>query len=193
MTESQTIVPIEAVERRILLIRGQKVLLDMDLADLYAVETRTLKRAVRRNRSRFPPDFMFELTSEEHRILRCQIGTLRHGEHSKYRPFAFTEQGVAMLSGILASPRAVVVNIAIMRAFVRLREMIASNRELAQRLDELESKLGIHDENFKVVFNAIRQLMQKPKPEPEPPKRKIGFHVSEPMAQYYAGGKRRKR
>ena len=105
----------------------------------------------------------------------------------KYRPFAFTEQGVAMLSGVLASPRAVVVNIAIMRAFVRLREMIASNRELAQRLDELERK---YDVQFKVVFDAIRQLMQKPKPESEPLKQKIGFHVSEPMATYDAGGRR---
>jgi len=190
MTESQTIVPIEAVERRILLVRGHKVLLDMDLAELYAVETRTLKRAVRRNRNRFPADFMFQLTLEEYRSLRCQFGTLKRGQHAKYSPLAFTEQGVAMLSGILASPRAVVVNIAIMRAFVRLREMIASNRELAQRLDELERK---YDVQFKVVFDAIRQLMQKTKPASEPPPRKIGFQVSEPMAEYEAGRKRRKR
>jgi hypothetical protein len=95
MTDGRAVVPMETVERRILLIRGQKVLLDMDLADLYAVETRTLKRAVRRNRSRFPPDFMFELTSEEYRLLRCQIGTLKRGQHAKYLPLAFTEQGLA--------------------------------------------------------------------------------------------------
>jgi len=190
MTESQVVVPTETIERRILLIRGQKVLLDMDLAELYAVETRTLKRAVRRNRNRFPPDFMFELTPEEHRILRCQFGTLRWGAHSKYLPFAFTEQGVAMLSGILTSPRAVMVNVAIMRAFVRLRELIASNRELAHRLDELERK---YDVQFKVVFDAIRKLMEKPKPYPESPKQKIGFHVSERMVKYGIGRKRKKR
>jgi hypothetical protein len=183
-------VPIETIERRILLIRGQRVLLDMDLAELYGVDTRTLKRAVRRNRNRFPPDFMFELTPEEYRVLRCQFGTLKRGAHAKYLPFAFTEQGVAMLSGILSSPRAVMVNVAIMRAFVRLREIIASNRELAERLNELERK---YDVQFKVVFDAIRQLMQKPKPYPEPPKRNIGFHVSESLTKYEADGKRRKR
>jgi hypothetical protein len=133
---------------------------------------------------------MFELTTEEHRVLRCQFGTLRWGEHSKYLPFAFTEQGVAMLSGILTSPRAVMVNVAIMRAFVRLREIIASNRELAHRLDDLERK---YDVQFKVVFDAIRKLMEKPKPYPEPPKQKIGFHVSEPMTEYGVGTKRKKR
>jgi phage regulator Rha-like protein len=162
-------------------LRGEKVLLDRDLAELYGVETRVLKQAVRRNRKRFPEDFMFELTEDENRALRSQNVTLKRGQHSKYLPFAFTEQGVAMLSSVLNSDRAIEVNIAIMRAFVQLRKMIASNEELARKLDELEEK---YDEQFRIVFDAIRALIE----HDEKPPKKIGFEVSEGRAPY--GGRR---
>jgi len=162
------IVPVEAIEHQILLIRGRKVMLDKDLAVLYGVTTGNLNKAVSRNIDRFPEDFMFPLTKEEHDSLRFQIGILKRGEHSKYPPRAFTQEGIAMLSGILRSDRAVKANIAIMRVFVRLREMLASNKELAKRLDEMEKK---YDSQFKGVFDAIRQLMVAP----EPKKKKIGF------------------
>lgn len=164
------IIPTEAVERRIFLIRGHKGMLDSDLAQLYGVETKALNRAVKRNLGRFPKDFMFQLTAEETRHLRFHSGTsktVRGGR--RYHPYAFTEQGVAMLSSVLHSKRAIQVNIAIMRAFVRLREMLATHKELAHRLVDLEKK---YDTQFKVVFEAIRQLMQ---PDPTPPKRQIGF------------------
>ena len=139
-------------------VRGQKIMFDTDLARLYCVETKALNRAVQRNLDRFPADFMFQLTSEEQEILRCQIGTLRssHGKHRKYLPYAFTEQGVAMLSSVLRSKRAVLVNVEIVRAFVRLREMLSSNGDLARKLAALEGK---YDRQFRVVFDAIRQLM----------------------------------
>jgi hypothetical protein len=168
----------EVIERRILLIRGHKVMLDAHLADLYGVETKALKRAVRRNRERFPGDFMFQLTKEEEDILRSQFGTLRWGEHAKYLSYVFTEQGVAMLSSVLHSKRAVQVNIEIMRAFVRLREILATHKDLARKLEELERKYA---EQFRVVFEAIRQLMT---PQEPPPKRRIGFGVEEPKVKY---------
>jgi len=124
-------VPVERIEQSIRIIRGHRVMLDTDLAELYGVEVKQLKRQVRRNRDRFPDDFMLELSQEEHIALRRQFGTLKRGGHTKYRPYAFTEQGVAMLSSVLKSKRAVHVNISIMRAFVRLREMIGTNKELA--------------------------------------------------------------
>ena len=150
----------EKIEKAIYVIRGEKVMLDRDLALLYEVETKVLNRAVKRNLQRFPSDFMFQLTVEEAEILRCQIGTssLSHGGR-RYLPYVFTEQGVAMLSTVLNSERAVLVNIEIMRAFVKLRQLLASNDELSQRLEGLESK---YDEQFKVVFDAIRQLMATP-------------------------------
>ncbi|MBX2991240.1 MAG: ORF6N domain-containing protein [Bacteroidetes bacterium] len=152
---SSILVP-EFIERRILLIRGQKVMLDFHLAGLYGVETKVLKRAVKRNIDRFPSDFMFELTKDEYAILRSQFGTLRWGEHAKYLPYVFTEQGVAMLSSVLKSKRAVQVNIEIMRAFVRLRELLSTHKDLARNLADLEKK---YDDQFRVVFEAIRQLM----------------------------------
>ena len=159
------------VERRIFLIRGQNVMLDFDLAELYGVETGALKRAVNRNRDRFPEDFLFQLTIEEMEALRCQIGTSNEGRGGRrYLPYAFTEQGVAMLSSVLRSARAVQVNIGIMRAFVRLRELLLSNAGLARQLATLEGK---YDAQFKVVFDAIRQLMAPP---PEKPKPRIGFN-----------------
>jgi len=158
----------ECIERNIFLIRGQKVMLDVHLAELYRIETKTLKRAVRRNQERFPKDFMFELTGQEYAALRYHFGTLKRGEHTKYSPYAFTEQGVAMLSSVLHSSRAVRVNIEIMTAFVKLREILATYKDLARKLQELEKK---YDEQFRSVFEAIRQLMVIE----EKPKRRIGF------------------
>ena len=159
---------IKYIAQAIQAIRGQKVLLDADLAALYGVETKVLLQAVRRNRERFPDDFMFQLTEEEFDDLRSQSVTSSWGGR-RYRPYAFTEQGVAMLSSVLRSPQAIAVNIEIMRAFVRLRELLASHRVLAKRLEELEAKT---DSRFKQVFEAIRQLMLPPDP---PKKRQIGF------------------
>ncbi len=152
------IIPAEVIERSILLIRGQKVMLDSDLADLYQVSIRRLNEQVRRNIKRFPADFMFQLSEEEYDSLRSQIATLKtgRGKHRKYLPLVFTEQGVAMLSGVLNSDRAINVNIEVMRAFVRLREILSSHKDLVRKLEELEGK---YDEQFKVVFEAIRRLM----------------------------------
>jgi len=154
------LIPDEKIEKAIYLIRGEKVMLDHDLALLYGVETKVLNRAVKRNLQRFPSDFMFQLTAEEADRLRCQIGTSNEGRGGRrYLPYVFTEQGVAMLSSVLNSERAILVNIEIMRAFVKLRQMLASNAELSRRLDELESK---YDKQFRGVFDAIRQLMATP-------------------------------
>jgi phage regulator Rha-like protein len=166
----KALIPVELIEKKILLIRGEKVMLDADLADLYGVEAKHLKRQVRRNIDRFPADFMIQLSKEEYDSLRHHFGTLKRGQHSKYLPYAFTEQGVAMLSSVLNSERAVKVNIEIMRAFVRLRQMLASNAELARKLDALEKK---YDDQFQIVFEAIRQLMIPPEPSQ---KSRIGFH-----------------
>lgn len=163
-----TLILTERIERSILLLRGQKVMLDSDLAELYGVETKNLVRAVKRNLKRFPSDFMFQLTKEELDNLRFHFGTSSQWGGRRYTPYAFTEQGVAMLSSVLNSEKAIEVNILIMRAFVKLREMIASNKDLAKRLDELEKN---YDAQFKIVFDAIRQLMTPP----EPKKKKIGF------------------
>jgi len=166
--QTRSIIPVDRIEQRIFLLRGQKVMLSPHLADLYEVEPRVLVQAVKRNFSRFPSDFMFQLNADEFRILKSQIVISSWGGMRRARPYAFTEQGVAMLSSVLNSERAIKVNIEIMRAFVRLREMLASNKELARRLDELEKK---YDEQFKIVFDAIRELMTPP----EPKKRPIGF------------------
>ncbi len=157
------------VERRIYLIRGEKVMLDFELPELYRVETRALKQAVRRNADRFPGDFMFKLNANEMGSLVSQNVIPSRGKFGGARPMAFTEQGVAMLSSVLRSPRAVQVNIAIMRIFVRLRKMLLSNAELARKLNALEKK---YDAQFKIVFDAIRELMTPP----EKQKRRIGFH-----------------
>ena len=165
----KSLIPAEVIERKIYLIRGQKVMLDNDLAELYKVETRTLIQAVKRNTKRFPLDFMFQLNNQEVISLRSQIVISKTGRGGRrYLPYVFTEQGVAMLSSVLNSDRAIEVNIQIMRAFLKLREMIASHKDLAKRLDEIEMK---YDEQFKVVFDAIREIMRPP----ETKKRKIGF------------------
>jgi hypothetical protein len=166
-------------EKRILLLRRHRVMLDYDLAELYGVETRALKQAVRRNLDRFPADFMFELVGQEVADMVSQNVIPGRGKLGGARPMAFTEQGVAMLSSVLRSPRAVQVNIAIMRAFVRLREMLLTNADLARKLADLERK---YDSQFKVVFDAIRQLMA-PAP-PQPPRPEIGFHVKEDAVPY---------
>jgi len=165
-----TVIATEQIEQKILLIHGHKVMLDSDLAELYGVQTKALTRAVKRNLDRFPGDFMFQLTPDEVEDLRRQFGTSKGRGGRRYLPYVFTEQGIAMLSSVLRSKRAVQVNIMIMRAFVRLREMIASHKDLARRLAELEKK---YDSQFKVVFDAIRQLMEPAKPGP----RRIGFHA----------------
>jgi len=173
------------VERRILLIRGQKVMLDADLAKLYGVPTKSLNLAVKRNAERFPEDFMFQLTGDEAAGLRFHFETSKSGRGGRrYRPYAFTEQGVAMLSSVLRSLRAVQVNIAIMRTFVRLREMLLSHADLARKLAALENK---YDAQFKVVFDAIRELMQPS----TPPRREIGFHAREKATREYGVRKRR--
>jgi len=162
------IVPIEKIYEKIYLIRGARVMLDRDLAALYGVENRVLKQAVRRNIDRFPFDFMFELSKEEYQSLRSQNVILKRGQHSKYLPFVFTEQGVAMISSVLKSDRAVHVNIQIMRAFIKMRQLFISYEDLKQKIIAMERK---YDKQFQIVFDAIKQLLE----EDEKPKRKIGY------------------
>lgn len=177
---AKALVPRERIERAILLIRGQKVLLDNDLAELYGVETKVLNQAVKRNLARFPEDFMFQLTPEELENWRSQIVTSNPAMRMGLRraPYAFTEQGVAMLSSVLNSPRAIAVDIEIVRAFVRLRELLSSHAELVRRFDALEAK---YDGQFRAVFEAIRQLMIPPETSK---KKRIGFHREGHKAKY---------
>lgn len=202
------LIPATRIERRILLLRGQKVMLDFDLAELYGVETRALNQAVKRNLERFPEDFMFQLTWKEvDEILRSQIVILdgqssvkplksrsslrsqsvilKRGGHRKFRPFAFTEQGIGMLSGVLNSPQASQVHVAIIRTFVQLRQILASHADLAQKLESLESK---YDKQFRGVFDAIRALMS----EKKTPRREIGFHTLMPKSGKSGGAKAKK-
>jgi len=170
----EILIPAERIEKAILLIRGHKVMMDRDLAELYGVPTGVLNQAVKRNRKRFPQDFMFQLSHDETQDWKSQMVISNPAAKMgvRKRPYAFTEQGVAMLSSVLNSDRAIEVNIAIMRAFVRLREMLATNKDLARKLDDLERQLGEHDQKFQIVFEAIRQLMAPPPPEK---KGRIGF------------------
>ena len=174
-----------SIHEHIYLIRGCKVMLDRDLALLYGIETKALLQAVKRNLDRFPDDFMFQLEWEEARIIKSQVEptpgvtnprsqnvTLESGQNLKYRPYAFTEHGIAMLSSILRSKQAVQVNIAIMRVFVKLRGLLASHSELAGKLDELEKKFSKHDHEIQNIFHVMRELINAP----EKPKRRIGFH-----------------
>ena len=162
----------EAISQKIYLIRGHKVMIDKELANLYSVPIKRLNEQVKRNKKRFPEDFMFQLTENETVSLRSQIATLKRGKHRKYLPYAFTEQGVSMLSSVLNSERAIQVNIAIMRAFVKLRQILSANKKLAHKLKELERKTEKHDTEIQAIFEAIRQLMKPP----EQLKRRIGFH-----------------
>ncbi len=159
--ENLLAVPDEIVMNKIYHIRGQKVMLDRDLAELYGVETKQLKRQVNRNIDRFPEDFMFELTKDEHEILRRQFGTLKQGEHSKYLPIVFTEQGVAMLSSVLNSKRAIAVNIQIMRIFTRIRQMLSDNTELWLEIEKIKKKLDNQDKNMEIVFRYLDELLEK--------------------------------
>ncbi len=199
MNDPTNLVPAEIIEKRIFLLRGQKVMLSIHLADRYQVEPKVLTQAVKRNIERFPRDFMFQLTWDEvsrlksqfvtsnvicDKVSRSQFVTLKRGLNIKYPPYAFTEQGVAMLSSVLRSRRAIQVNIEIMRAFVNLRKILSSHIDLARKLEALEKK---YDSQFKVVFEAIRQLMAKP----EPDRKKIGFHLKERHRPYMARVKKR--
>jgi len=181
------LVPTISIERKIFIIRGIKVMLSSDLAELYGVKTKELNKAVQRNLERFPDDFMFQLTAKENENLRFQFGTLGlgHGKYSKYLPYAFTEQGVAMLASVLHSKKAILVNIEIVRAFVRLRQVLATHKDLARKLEALEKRVGVQDTKIQAVFEAIRELMKTP----EKPKRKIGF-LEELKAVYRAKSQR---
>jgi len=165
-----SLVPIERIERAIIVVRGEKVMLDSELAEIYGVETKILNQAVKRNASRFPSDFMFQMTHVELANLRSQIVTSSLYGGRRYLPYAFTEHGALMLANVLNSERAAQTSVQVVRAFVKLRQMLASNAELARKLAAMEKK---YDAQFKVVFDAIRQLMSPP----EKPKREIGFHV----------------
>jgi len=166
------ILPVEVVERRIYSIRGQKVMPSPDLADLYRVETRALVQAVKRNMDRFPRDFMFQLTTKELALLKSQIVISSWGGTRRGTPYAFTEHGVLMLSSVLRSKRAVRVNVVIVRAFVKLREILATHKDLARKLEDLERKYREHDAQIKAVFDAIHNLLA-----PKRPNRRIGFAV----------------
>ncbi len=172
-------IPDEVLMNKIYFIRGQKVMLDSDLSEMYNVGTKVLKQAVRRNIKRFPDDFMFELTLEENEILRSQFVTLKRGQHSKYLPFAFTEQGVAMLSSVLNSERAIMINIQIMRIYVRIREMMMLDKDILHRMERIERKLNRHDNQIVAVFEYFKQFEQTKQKELEQKNRpKIGYKPS---------------
>ncbi|MBN1795044.1 MAG: ORF6N domain-containing protein [Sedimentisphaerales bacterium] len=169
MPKDSSIIPVERIHKSILIMRGHKVILDRDLADLYEVETKILTRAIRRNIDRFPEDFMFRLTKEEFENLRRHFGTSSWGGR-RYLPYAFTEQGVAMLSSVLRSKRAIEVNIAIMRTFVKLREILATNTALRRKIESMERQ---YEEQFKLIFKILSEMvMSDSKPKPQ-----IGFHT----------------
>ncbi len=183
-----SMISLRRIERRIFLIRGQKVMLDMHLAEIYGVLTKNLNKAVARNKDRFPADFRFQLTGKEWNALRFQIGTSKEWTRGgrRYLPYAFTEHGAVMLASILNSPIAVRASIHVVRAFVRLREFLVTNKALAGKLRLLEQRISRHDAEIHAIFDAIRQLMQPP----EKPKRRIGFRVEEPKTPY--GARKRK-
>ena len=189
MKRTLALVPVERIQQHIFLLRGQKVMLSQHLADLYGVPVKVLNQAVTRNRERFPDDFMFQLDHLEFENLKSQIVTSSWGGARRALPYAFTEQGVAMLSGVLRSGRAVQVNIAVMRAFVQLRQLLGSQAELARKLTELERRIEGHDVGIRSLFEAIRQLMAPP--PPEPPRSEIGFHVREDPVPYRTRRKHR--
>ena len=173
--EIKLLIPDELITNKIYLIRNQKMMLDSDLAKLYEVETKVLKQAVKRNIDRFPEDFMFELTKGESDSLRSQIVTLKRGEHVKYLPMAFTEQGVAMLSSVLNSKRAISVNIQIIRLFTKLRVILADTTEFRLEIEQIKKKLTNHSQNIEVVFNYLDELIEK-KEKPKP-RKKIGYNA----------------
>jgi hypothetical protein len=176
--ESPALIPLERIEHAILFLRGQKVILDADLAKLYGVSTKRLNEQVRRNPERFPSDFLFQLTTNEWEALRSQTATLKRGrgQHRKYLPYVFTEHGAVMAANVLSSPVAIAASIQVVRAFVRLRLLLASHEELSRKLEALEKKYAEHDEQLATVFEAIRQLMKPPSVEPK--KGRIGFRAT---------------
>jgi len=176
----KTLIPSDLIETKIFLVRGRRVMLDADIAILYGVPTKVLNQAVKRNERRFPPDFVFSLTKEEKYELVTNCDRLSRLKHSSALPRAFTEQGVAMLSSVLSSERAIDVNIEIMRAFIRLRSITSAHRELAGKLTELEKRIEGHDDEIKIIFQAIKQLITTP----EKPRKKIGFIVKEKQRNY---------
>lgn len=172
---SQALIPLEVIESRILILRGHRVMLDRDLAELFGVPVKRLNEQVKRNDSRFPDDFMFQLTLDEGKdvvLSRSQIATLNRGRNIKYRPYVFTEHGTVMLANVLRSPIAVRASIQVVRAFVHLRQMLATNQDLARKTDALERKVGRNDADLQAVLTALHKLVQAP---PAPPKRSIGF------------------
>ncbi len=169
LTHIQSILPDETIINKIYFIRGQKVMLDKDLALLYQVETKQLKRQVRRNIHRFPEDFLFELTSEESQNLRSQFGTLEQGQYSKYLPFAFTEQGVSMLSGVLNSPVAIQVHIQIIRIFTKMRELLLTNKDILLKLEKMEQDVKENKHDIAMIFEALKQLLDPPRQKRKPP------------------------
>jgi cell division protein FtsL len=169
----ELIITEEFIVGKILLLRNKKVMIDDDLSKLYGVETKQLKRQVRRNLDRFPEDFMFELTRSEYEILRSQFGTFKQGEHSKYLPMAFTEQGVAMLSSVLNSPAAIKVNIEIIRVFTKIREVLTETLNVKLEIEHIKKKLMNHDKNIELVFNYLDEMMEKHEPKSE--RNKIGY------------------
>ena len=178
MTNTKIVpIPVDAIAKRILFIRGQRVILDSDLAELYGVPTKQFNQAVKRNLERFPDDFMFQLTKEEHDALRYQSGTSKPGPGGRrYLPYVFTEHGAYMAGNVLNSPRAVEVSIFIVRAFVQLRDLLATHKTLAKQLGELQKRVGDHDKDIAKIINTIHRLLEPP---PEPKRRSIGFHTSE--------------
>jgi len=189
MGEKESLVPVDSLDRLIHEIRGQKVMLDRDLATLYGVETKALKRAVNRNRVRFPSDFMFQLTAEEYESLRRQIGTLKRGQHAKYLPYVFTEHGAIMTATILNTPRAVQMSVFVVRAFLKMRLALSNNRELARKLaaleKELKERLDVHEAAIVTILQRVMDIIDPPA-LPEPPKKDIGYHVKEAKGRYVA-------
>ena len=188
MKTKESLIPVERVVQTILLIRGQKVMLDADLARIYGIPTKRLNEQVRRNRERFPLDFMFQLTTEEKTEVVANCDHLKGLKFSPVLPLAFTEHGALMLASVLNSPKAIETSIYIVRAFIRIRELLSTHKEYAQKLIDLERRITQHDAEIQAIVKALRQLMEPP---PEKPKRPIGFHVEEPKVAYRAIRKRR--
>jgi len=187
MNEQDSVVPITRLDRLIYEIRGQKVMLDRDLAAIYGVETKALKRAVNRNRIRFPSDFMFQLTADEYEPLRRQIGTLKRGQHAKYLPYAFTEHGAIMTATILNTSHAVQMSVFVVRSFLKMRAALSDNRELARKLaaleKELKERLDVHESAIVTILQRVMDIIDPPA-LPEPPKKQIGYHVKETAGRY---------
>jgi len=182
MVERASVIPIERIDQRILLIRGHRVMIDADLAELYGVSTKAMNQAVKRNAERFPPDFAFRLTGREKAEVVTNCDHLAKLRYSPVQPYVFTEHGAIMAANVLNSSRAVRASVLIVRAFVRLRQMLTTHRELAQKLAELEQRIGTHDEAIRKLMTAIRQLTEPPQPK----RRQIGFHVREARGRYTA-------